>query len=194
LDYLSFDLRLLMAIELSVLWFTTSDGHWIICPLIYDFWWPLDYLSFDLRLLMAIGLSVLWFKTSDGHWITCPLIYDFWWLLDYLSFDLRLLMAIGLSVLWFTTSDGHWIICPLIYDFWLPLWVSSNFSIWTHIQWKIICLKCVACFLKFTKTDFLQTPINQSINQSNITKLSGIVVWGGLYAFFTCLNFLVQEL
>ena len=86
--------------------------------------------------------------------------------MDYLSFDLRLLMAIGLSVLWFTTSDGHWIICPLIYDFWLPLWVSSNFSIWTHIQWKIICLKCVACFLKFTKTDFLQTPINQSINQS----------------------------
>jgi hypothetical protein len=99
---------LLLAIVLSVLWFTTSDYHCVVCPLIYDFWLSLCCLSFDLRLLIIIVLSVLWFTTSDYHCVVCPLIYDFWLSLWCLSFDLRLLIIIVLSVLWFTTSDYHW--------------------------------------------------------------------------------------
>ena len=105
---LSFDLWLLISPLVSF-------GHYIVCPLIYDFWlllwyllaiilsvlftasdysfgifWPLYCLSLDLWLLITPLVSF-------GHYIVCP-IYDFWLLLWYL-------LAIILSVLWFMTSD-----------------------------------------------------------------------------------------
>ena len=210
----------LLAIVLSVLWFTTSDypfgifwplyclscdlpllitllvslGHCIVCPVIYHFWLPLWYL-------LAIVLSVLWFTTSDypfgifwslyclscdlpplitllvslGHCIVCPVIYHFWLPLWYP-------LAIALFVLWFTTSDypfgiiwplyflscdlpllitplvsfGHCIVCPAIYHFWLPLWyllaivlsvlwfTTSDYPF--GIFWPLYCLSSIYHF------------------------------------------------
>jgi hypothetical protein len=76
----------LVAIVLSVLWFTDSD-----CPV--GILWPLYCLSYDLRILIAPLVSC-------GHCIVCPMIYGFWLPLWYL-------VAIVLSVLWFTDSDCH---------------------------------------------------------------------------------------
>ena len=159
-----------MAIILSVLWFMTSDysfgifwplyclsfdlwllitplvsfGHYIVCPLIYDFWlllwyllaiilsvlpfmtsdysfgifWPLYCLSFDLWLLITPLVSF-------GHYIVCPLIYDFWLLLWYL-------LAIILSVLWFMTSDYSfgifWPLYCLSFDLWLLITPLVSFG------------------------------------------------------------------
>ena len=90
-------LLFLLAIVLSVLWFTDSDTplvffvYCIVCPLIYGLWYPfgifclLYRLSFDLQImiplwyLLSIVLSVLWFTDSDTplvsfvHCIVCPL-------------------------------------------------------------------------------------------------------------------------
>jgi hypothetical protein len=117
----------LLAIVLSVLWFTSSDYlfgifcllcclsfdlrllitslvsfvHCVVCPLIYVFRLPLWYL-------LSIVLSVLWFTSSDNLFgIFCPLCC--------LSFDLRLLITS-------LVSFGYCVVCPLIYGFWLPLW------------------------------------------------------------------------
>jgi hypothetical protein len=79
-----------------------SFGHYIVCPLIYDFWLLLWYL-------LAIILSVLWFMTSDYS-------FGIFWPLYCLSFDLWLLITP-------LVSFGHYIVCPLIYDFWLLLLV-----------------------------------------------------------------------
>jgi hypothetical protein len=115
----------LLAIALSILWFTATDyplvssGHCIVCPSIYGYWLPFGIL--DLQLL--ITLWYLRFTTtayplvSSGHCIVCPLIYGYWlpfgifWPLYCLTFDLQLLiilwylLAIVLSVLWFTATD-----------------------------------------------------------------------------------------
>jgi hypothetical protein len=117
----------LLAIALSVLWFTASDcpfgifwtlcclfcnlrlliaplvsfGHCVVCPVIYGFWLPLWYL-------LDIAFSVLWFTASD-----CP--FGIFWPLCCLSCDLRLLIAP-------LVSFGHCVVCPVIYGFWLPLW------------------------------------------------------------------------
>jgi hypothetical protein len=121
----------LLAIALSVLWFTDYDFPFGIC-------WPLCWLSFfDLR-IMIIPL------VSFGHCVVCPLIYGLWVSLWYL-------LVIVLSVLlWFTDYDypfsiawplcclsffdlrimiiplvsfGYCVVCPsLIYGLWLSLW------------------------------------------------------------------------
>ena len=118
----------LLAIVLSVLWFTDYDYP-------FSIFWPLCCLSFDLR-IMIIPL------VSFGHCVVCPsLIYGLWLSLWYL-------LAIVLSVLWFTDYDypfsifwplcclsffdlrimiiplvsfGHCVVCPLIYGLWLSL-------------------------------------------------------------------------
>ena len=151
----------LLAIVLSVLWFTASDY-------LFGIFWPLYCLSlFDLQLLITSLVSF-------GHCIVCPcLIYSFWLPLWYL-------LAIVLSVLvWFTASDylfgifwplyclslfdlqllitslvsfGHCIVCPcLIYSFWLPLWyllaIVLSVLVWFTasdylfgIFWPLYCL------------------------------------------------------
>jgi hypothetical protein len=176
LNYLSSALRLLINTLISF-------GHWIICPLRYDYWlplwyllvielsvfcltasdyhfdifWPLNYLSFALRLLITTLISF-------GHWIICPLRYDYWlplwyllvielsvlcltasdyhfdifWPLNYLSFALRLLITTLISF-------GHWIICPLRYDFWLTLWYLHTVGHWIICPlrygfWPLWCL------------------------------------------------------
>ena len=117
----------LLAIVLSVLWFTASDYP-------FGIFWPLCCLSFDLRLLITPLVSF-------GHCIVCPLIYVFWLPLWYL-------LTIVLSVLWSTDSDypfgifwplcclsfdlliliiplvsfDYCVVCPSIYWFWLSLW------------------------------------------------------------------------
>ena len=114
----------LLAIILSVLWFTASDY-------LFDIFWPLYYLSFDLQLLITSLIS-------SGHYIVWPLIYSFWlpfgifWPLYCLTFDLQRLITPLVSSghyivcpliysFWLLLS-GHYIVCPLIYSFWLPLW------------------------------------------------------------------------
>ena len=113
--------------------------HWVVCPSLYDLWWPLSLLS--------IGLSVLLFMASDDpfsvvHWIVCSSsLYGLWWPLSLLS--------IGLSVLLFMASDDsflfgplgclsslwplmtpfsfvHWVVCPSPYSLW---WTLSLLSI-----------------------------------------------------------------
>jgi hypothetical protein len=74
----------LLAIVLSVLWFTHFDYP-------FGIFWPLSCLSFDLHILIIPLVSF-------GHWVVCPLIYIFWLSLWYL-------LAIELSVLWFTHFD-----------------------------------------------------------------------------------------
>ena len=112
--------------------------HWVVCPSLYDLWWPLSLLS--------IGLSVLLFMASGDpfsvvHWIVCPYsLYGLWWPLPLLS--------IGLSVLLFMASDDsflfgplgclsslwplmtpfsfvHWVVCPSLYGLWWPLSLLS---------------------------------------------------------------------
>jgi hypothetical protein len=61
----------LLAIALSVLWFTASD-----CP--FGIFWTLCCLSCDLRLLIAPLVSF-------GHCVVCPVIYCFWLPLWYLQ-------------------------------------------------------------------------------------------------------------
>ena len=104
----------LVAIVLSVLWFTDSDYTFGIL-------WSLCCVSFDLQILITPLVSC-------GHCVVFPLIYRFWLHLWYL-------MVIVLSVLWFTDSDytfgifdlqilitplvscGHCVVCSLIYRF-----------------------------------------------------------------------------
>ena len=86
----------LLAIVLSVLWFTTSD-----CP--FGIFWPLYFLSCDLPLLITPLVSF-------GHCIVCPAIYHFWLPLWYL-------LVIALSVLRLTTSDYPFgIFKPLLFS------------------------------------------------------------------------------
>ena len=140
----------LLAIVLSVLWFSTSDcplisshfwplcclsfdfrlliahwylhtfGHCVVCPLIFDFWLPIGIFT-----LLAIVLSVLWFSTSD-----CPLISSHFWPLYYLSFDFRLLIAN-----WYLHTFGHCVVCPLIFDFWLPIGIFTLLAIVLSVLW-----------------------------------------------------------
>ena len=87
----------LLAIVLSVLWFTASDY-------LFGIFWPLCCLSFDLRFwlplwyLLAIMLSVLRFTASDY-------LFGIFWPLCCLSFDLRLLITS-------LVSFGHCVVCP----------------------------------------------------------------------------------
>ena len=99
----------LLAIVLSVLWFTDYDYP-------FSIFWPLCCLSFfDLRIMiiplvsLAIVLSVLWFTDYDYP-------FGIFWPLCCLSFfDLRI-MIIPL------VSFGHCVVCPsLIYGLWLSL-------------------------------------------------------------------------
>ena len=117
----------LLSIGLSVLLFMASDDtsffcllgclsvslwplitpfslvHWVVCPSLYDLWWP--------RSLLSIGLSVLLFMSSDDPFLFCPL--------GCLSFSLWPLMT--------PFSFFHWVFCPSsLYDLWWPL---SLFSI-----------------------------------------------------------------
>ena len=122
----------ILAIVLSVLWFTASDY-----PLVS---WPLYCLSCDLRFwlpfgILAIVLSVLHRFTASDY----PLVS---WPLYCLSCDLRLL-----TTLWYL---GHCVVCPVIYGFWLPfgilatvlsvLWFTA--SDYPLVSWPLCCLSC----------------------------------------------------
>jgi hypothetical protein len=149
----------LLAIALSVLWFTDYDYP-------FGIFWPLCCLSFfDLR-IMIIPL------VSFGYCVVCPLIYGLW-------FSLWYLLAIVLTVLlWFTDYDypfsifwplrcvsfdlrimiiplvsfGHCVVCPsLIYGLWLSLWcllaIVLSVLLWLtdydypfSIFWPLRCL------------------------------------------------------
>jgi hypothetical protein len=128
----------LLAIVLSVLWFTSSDYP-------FGIFWPLCCLSFDLRLLITSLVSF-------GHCVVCPLIYVFWlprWylltiVLSVLWFyvfwlPLWYLLAIVLSVLWSTASDYpvgiFWPLCCLSFDF-----MSSDYP------FGIFCPLCCLSF------------------------------------------------
>jgi hypothetical protein len=54
--------------------------HWVVCPSLYDLWWPLSLLS--------IGLSVLLFMASDDSFLFGPLgcLSSLWPLMTPFSF------------------------------------------------------------------------------------------------------------
>ena len=112
--------------------------HWVVCPSLYDLWWPLSLWSIGLSLLLlfkasddpflfcplgclSLSLWPLMSPFSFVHWVFCPSsLYDLWWPLSLLS--------IGLSVLLFMTSDDpfsfvHWVVCP-----------SSLYGLWWHLS------------------------------------------------------------
>ena len=180
----------LLVIVLSVLWFMTSVylfgiswslyclssglwllftslvslGHWIVCPLVYDFCLclghcivcPLVYFCLSLWYLLVIVLSVLWFTTSvylfGISWSLYCLSSGLWLLFTSLvSLGHLYCLSSGLRLL-FTSlvSLGHCIVCPLVYDFCLPLWyllviVLSVLWFTTSvylfgISWSLYCL------------------------------------------------------
>ena len=147
----------LLAIVLSVLWYTDSDypfgifwplcclffdiqilitplvsfGHCVVCSLIYKFWLPLWYL-------LAIVLSVLLRYTDSDY------SFGIFWPLCCLFFDIQILITP-------LVSFGHCVVCSLIYKFWLPLWyllaivlsvllryTDSDYSF--GIFWPLCCL------------------------------------------------------
>ena len=162
----------LLSIRLSVLLFMASDDtslfcllgcmsfslwplmtpfslvHWVVCPSLYDLWWP--------RSLLSIGLSVLLFMASDDPFLFCPLgclsfslwplmtpfpffhrvvcpssLYGLWWTLCLLS--------IGLSVLLFMASDHTFLFCPL--------GCLSFFSLWPLMTpFSFVYLGCPSFF------------------------------------------------
>ena len=112
--------------------------HWVVCPSLYDIWWPLSLWSIGLSLLLlfmasddpflfcplgclSLSLWPLMSPFSFVHWVFCPSsLYDLWWPLSLLS--------IGLSVLLFMTYDDpfsfvHWVVCP-----------SSLYGLWWHLS------------------------------------------------------------
>jgi hypothetical protein len=110
----SWEPLVLLAIVLSVLWYTDSDYP-------FGIFWPLCCLFFDIQILITPLVSF-------GHCVVCSLIYKFWLPLWYL-------LAIVLSVLLrYTDSDYSfgifWPLCCLFFDIQIlitPL-VSSNSS------------------------------------------------------------------
>ena len=149
-----FDLRLLIILVLSVLWFTYSNypfGHCIVCLVIYVFWlsfWSLYCLSSiyvfwlslfclfcDLRILiilLVIVFSVRGFSSSDypfGHCIVC---------------------------LRFTSSNypfGHCIVCLVIYVFWLSFWslycLSCDLRLLIILLVIVLSVLLIYCFWLF---------------------------------------------
>ena len=152
----------LVAIALSVLWFTASDYPIGIV-------WPLYWLSFDSQLLITLLVSCghcidcpliyvfwlpYWYLHTFGHSIECPLIYSFWlpyWYLHTFGhcIDCLLIYVFWLPY-WYLHTFGHCIVCPLIHSFWLPYWylvaivltvlwfTSSDYPI--GILWPLHCL------------------------------------------------------
>ena len=128
--------------------FMTSDDpflfvHWVVCPSLYDLWWPLSLLSNGLSalpLFMAsddpflfcplgcLSFFSLWPLMTHFtfvHWVVCPSLYDLWCPLSLLS--------IGLSVLLFMTSDDPFLFSPLgclpFFSLW-PLMTPFSFVHW----------------------------------------------------------------
>ena len=127
-----------LSFSLSPLMTPFSFVHCVVCPSLYDLWWPLS--------LWSIGLSVLLFMTSDDPFLFGPLgCLSSLWTLMTLS-----LLSIGLSVLLlFMFSDDpflfcplgclsfslwplmtpfslvHWVICPSLYGLWWSLSLLS---------------------------------------------------------------------
>ena len=75
-----------------------SFVHWVVCPSLYDLWWPLSLLSTGLSALLL-------FMTSDDPSLFCPL--------GCLAFSLWPLMT--------PFSFVRWVVCPSLYDIWWPL-------------------------------------------------------------------------
>ena len=102
--------------------------HWVVCPPLYDLWWPLSLWSIGLSVLYGLWwpflfcpldcLSSLWplmTPFSFVHRVVCPSLYGLWWLLSLcplgcLSFSLWPLMT--------TFSFVHWVVCPSLYGLW----------------------------------------------------------------------------
>ena len=165
LGYLSFS-SLWPLITFSVLLFMTSDDpslfcrlgflsffslwplmtpfslvHWVVCPSLYDLWWP--FLFCLLGCLSFFSLWPLMTPLSFVHWVVCPSLYGLWWPLSLLSIGLSVLLlflasedpylfcpfgclSFSLWPLMTLFSLVHWVVCPSLYGLWWPL---SLFSI-----------------------------------------------------------------
>ena len=138
--------------------------HWVVCPSLYDLWWPLSLLS--------IGLSVLLFMASDDpfsvvHWIVCSSsLYGLWWPLSLLSIGLFVLLFMAsddsflfgplgcLSSLWplmTPFSFVHWVVCPSsLYGLWWPIsLLSIELSVLLFITSDVPFLFCPLGCLPF---------------------------------------------
>jgi hypothetical protein len=121
-----------------------SFGHYITCPSIYSFLFPLWYLLVTILHVLLFTASyypcgIFW------HYITCPSIYSFllpMWYLLVIILPVLLFTASyypcdivwSLYCLFFyfqllitpVVSFGHYIACPSIYSFLLPLWLEGQ--------------------------------------------------------------------
>ena len=113
--------------------------HWVVCPPLYDLWWPLSLWSIGLSVLYGLwwpflfcpldclsffSLWPLMTPFSFVHRVVCPSLYGLWWLLS--------LWSIGLSVLLFMAPDDHFLFCPLgclSFSLW-PLITPLSFVHW----------------------------------------------------------------
>ena len=123
-----------------------SFVHWVVCPSLYDLWWPLSLLSIGLSVLFmasdepslfcplgCLSFFSLWplmTPFSFVYWVVCPSsLYDLWWHLSLLSIRLSVFSSlwplITFSVLLFMTSDD-----PSLF---FPLGCLSFFSLWPLI-------------------------------------------------------------
>ena len=115
--------------------------HWVVCPSLYDLWWPLSLWSIGLSLLLLfmasddpfffcplgclfLSLWPLMSPFSFVHWVVCPSsLYDLWWPLSLLS--------IGLSVLLCMASDEPFLFGPL---------GCLSFSLWSLMTLSLLSI------------------------------------------------------
>ena len=140
--------------------------HWVVCPSLYDLWWPLSLWSIGLSLLLLfmasddpfyfcpsgclfLSLWPLMSPFSFVHWVVCPSsLYDLWWPLSlfvhwvvchsslYGLWWPLSLLSIGLSVHIFMTSDEPFLFCPLGCLFFFSLWTLM--TPFSFIHW-VVC-------------------------------------------------------
>jgi hypothetical protein len=153
---LSFDLDynyhwcfFLLAIVLSLLWFTDSDYHccfffWLLCSLLWFtdynyhccfFFWLLCCLSFDLQILITIVVFFFWLLcclSFDLQILITIVVFSFGYCvvsfdlqIDYHCYFFWLLCCLPFDLQILITivvfSFGYCVVSPLIYRFWLPL-------------------------------------------------------------------------
>ena len=108
--------------------------HWVVCPSLYDIWWPLSLWSIGLSLLLlfmasddpflfcplgclSLSLWPLMSPFSFVHWVFCPSLYGLWWPLSLFG-PLGCLSFFSLWPLMTPFSFVHWVVCSSLYGLW----------------------------------------------------------------------------
>jgi hypothetical protein len=127
----------ILAIELSVLWFTVSD---YLCGIF--FFWPLSCLSFDLRFLNTSVVSSLSCRSFDLRFLITSVVSSlscrsfFSWPLSFLSFDLRFLITSVVSS-FSCRSFFSWPLSCLCFDLRFLITSVVSFSLYHWGVWSL---------------------------------------------------------